>query len=165
MATRRINKTYCTNRLRVDYPHVGLYDVEDRNLWIARKRFGKTPSNISHARLLLGGTNATSTADKDRFVCYWFHTPGSGNGPVQGYPIEWQEGHLLVRLDPNWSYATQNYIPNADARRIEKNIDQQYEWAKRIFESYAARHPAFPLSWHMIGPRAKDSMFYIERVE
>ncbi|MEM6552509.1 MAG: hypothetical protein AAF750_10345 [Planctomycetota bacterium] len=161
----RVNTTYCTNRLRVDYPHVGLFDVEDRSVWIARKRFGKNPSNISHARLLKGGSNSSSTADKDRYVCFWYHTPASGEGMVHGYPIEWDEGHLLIRLDPNWSYATQAYIPNTAARRIEKNIDQQYAWGRHLFETYASKHPGFPLSWHMIGPRAKDSMFYIERIE
>jgi hypothetical protein len=41
----------------------------------------------------------------------------------------------------------------------------QYEWGRKIFDLYASRAPKFPLSWHMIGPRATDSMFYIQRVE
>lgn len=165
-APRVVNTTYCTDKLRTDYAHVGLYDVQEHQYWIARKkRFGMDPSRISHARLLRGGTNTTSTADKDRYVCYWFHTPGSGEGMVHGYPIEWDEGHVLVRLDPNWSYQTQKYIPNTQSRRIEKNIDMQYQWARGIFETYANKTPGFPLSWHMIGPRAADSMFYVERVE
>jgi len=39
------------------------------------------------------------------------------------------------------------------------------EKVRRVFEAYASKSPRFPLSWHMIGPRAADSMFYIERVE
>ena len=162
---RSINKRYCTDTVRVDYPHVGLYDVADPRLWIARKRWGTTPVRVSHARLLIGGSQSTSSADKDRFVCYWFHTPDSGEGYVHGYPIEWEEGHLLVRLDPNWNYLTQQFIPGSESRKIEKNIDTQFEWGRRIFEAYATRKPKFPLSWHMIGPRAADSMFYIQRLE
>ena len=162
---RAINKQYCTDRVRVDYAHVGLYDVAERTTWIAKKKWGVVPVRVSHARLLKGGTQDTSTADKDKFICYWYHTPGTGEGYVQGYPIEWDEAHLLIRLDPNWSYAQKKFIPNADTRRIEKNIEQQYAWGEVIFQSYIKKKPKFPLSWHMIGPRAADSMFYIQRIE
>lgn len=161
----RINRRYCTNQVRVDYAHVGLFDVVEKEMWIARKRWGVVPVRISHARLLTSGSNTTSTADKDRFVCYWYHTPGTGEGYVHGYPIEWEEGHLLIRLDPNWNYLTQTFIPGTDTAKLEKNVDQQYDWGQRIFDAYTARGPGFPLSWHMIGPRATDSMFYIQRVE
>ncbi len=164
-AERRINKQFCTDKLRVDYAHVGLFDARERRLWIARKRWGVTPVRVSHAKLLVGGTQDTSTAEKDRFICYWFHTPGTGEGYVHGYPIEWNEGHLLIRLDPNWNYLTRQFIPNADARRIEKNIEQQFEWGRQIFEAYASRGTPFPISYHMVGPRAADSMFYVQRVE
>jgi hypothetical protein len=162
---RAINRAYCTKKLRVDYAHVGLFDVHARQLWIARNRWTMPASRISHARLLQGGTQDTSTAEKDRFLCYWFHTPGTGEGAIHGYPIEWAEGHLLVRLDPHWSYQQQAYLPPTDTRRVEKNIEQQYQWGQAIFEQYRALRPRFPLSWHMIGPRASDSMFYIQRVE
>ena len=164
-AERGINRRYCTDRVRVDYAHVGLYDVAERKLWIARRRWGVVPVHISHARLLHGGTQQTSTADKDRFVCYWYHTPGTGEGHVHGYPIEWDEGHLLIRLDPNWNYRARRFIPSTDTAKIESNIEQQYRWGKLIFESYVARAPRHPLSWHLIGPRPADSMFYIQRVE
>lgn len=163
--TPAINTAFCTDKLRVDYAHVGLFDVGERRIWIAKKRWGITPVRVSHAKLLVGGTQDTSTADKDRFVCYWFHTPGTGRGHVHGYPIEWEEGHLLVRLDPNWNYETRRFVPNTDTARIEKNIDQQYQWARRIFDAYVAKGADFPISWHMIGPRAADSMFYIHRHE
>jgi len=84
---------------------------------------------------------------------------------VHGYPIEWDEGHLLIRLDPNWSYHAQKFIPSTDTAKIERNIEQQYEVGKRIFEAYCVKKPKHPLSWHMIGPRPADSMFYIQRVE
>lgn len=162
---RQVNKSYSTDRVRVDYAHVGLFDVVDRRLWIAKKRWGVVPVRVSHARLLHGGTQDASTAEKDRFVCYWYHTPGTGEGFVHGYPIEWEEGHLLIRLDPNWDYVNRAFIPSTATARVERNIELQYKWGRQIFEAYAQRTPKFPLSWHMIGPRAADSMFYIQRQE
>ncbi len=164
-ADRKINRSYCTDKVRVDYAHVGLFDVQGKSLWIARKRWGVVPVRVSHAKLLVGGTQDTSTADKDRFLCYWFHTPNTGEGFVHGYPIEWDEGHLLVRLDPNWDFRSRAFIANHDTARIERNIEQQYAWGRYIFESYAACKPRFALSWHMVGPRAADSMFYVQRIE
>lgn len=164
-SVRRVNRKFCSDKLRCDVAHVGLYDVAERAIWIARKRGGVRPINISHARLLTGGSNSTGVADKDRFLCYWYHTPNTGEGLVHGYPIEWEEGHLMVRLDPNWDYARQELIASTDAARIERNIDQQFDWAQKVFHAYAALAPRFPLSWHMVGPRPADSMFYVERVE
>ena len=162
---RAINKSYCTAKLCADYAHVGLHDVSAREVWIARNRWRTPASRVSHARLLKGGSNESSTADKDRFVCFWFHTPGTGEGLLQGYPIEWAEAHLVVRLDPNWSYSQQAFIPNSDTRRVEKNIDDQFTWAASLFKRYTELAPPFPLSYHLIGPRTTDSTFYVERVE
>ncbi|MCC7203787.1 MAG: hypothetical protein IT441_01810 [Phycisphaeraceae bacterium] len=164
-ADRKINTRYCSDKVRVDYAHVGLYDVQSRQVWIARKRLGVVPVRVSHARLLVGGTQDTSTADKDRYLCFWFHTPGTGEGYVHGYPIDWSEGHLLVRVDPNWNYTTCEFIPSTDTAKVERNIEQQYNWGRRIFEAYASAKPRFPLSWHMVGPRATDSSFYVQRIE
>ncbi|MDX1682489.1 MAG: hypothetical protein R3336_05170 [Phycisphaeraceae bacterium] len=162
---RTVNTKHCTDRIRVDYAHVGLFDAREKKFWIAKKRWGVTPVRVSHAKMLVGGGQDTSTADKDRFLCYWFHTPDTGSGYVQGYPIEWDEGHLLVRFDPNWDYINQKFIANAHRRKIEKNLDQQFDWGKKIFEAYAAKNPDFPISYHMVGPRPADSMFYVERIE
>ena len=162
---RRTNLRYCTEKLRADNAHVGLYDVQARKTWIARRRLGVVPIRISHARMLRGGSDTTSVADKDHFMCYWFHTPGSADGPVHGYPIEWEEGHIMLRLDPNWKYQSQSLIRQSDTSRIERNIDRQYGCGQKLFDQYKALNPKFPLSWHMIGPRPADSMFYIERVE
>ncbi|MEX2216509.1 MAG: hypothetical protein WD768_20520 [Phycisphaeraceae bacterium] len=163
--SKRINKSYCTDRIHVEYAHVGLYDVGDRKVWIAKKKWGVVPVRVSHARLLVGGTQDTSTADKDRYLCYWYHTPHTGEGYVHGYPIEWDEAHLMIRLDPNWDYEKMLFIPTQESNKIERNIEQQYKWGQKIFDSYVAAKPAFPLSWHMVGPRAADSMFYIQRFE
>jgi hypothetical protein len=162
---RKVNTKYATNALHCDHAHVGMYDVQQRKIWIARKRWGGTPLNVAHARMLYGGTNNTSTADKDRFLCYWFHTPNTGDGLVHGYPIEWEEGHLMVRLDPNWNYRSQELIRSTETAKVEKNIETQYQWGESLFQQYLRLKPWYPLSWHMIGPRPADSMFYIERVE
>lgn len=162
---RSVNTRFSTNKLRCDYAHVGLYDVSQHELWIARKKWGVVPVRVSHARLLTGGSGDESTADKDRFLCFWYHTPDTGEGYVHGYPIEWSEAHLLVRLVPNWNYVTQQFIPSQDTAKIEWNIEQQYTWGKKIFKTYVGMEPKFPLSWHMIGPRPADSMFYVERYE
>jgi hypothetical protein len=163
--TTRINKRYSTDRLRCDMAHVGLFDVADYTLWIARRRIGQDPLKTSHARMILGGTHAASVAEKDRFVCYWFHTPHTGEGLVHGQAIDWSEGHLMVRLDPFWNYATQKLIRSTDTARLEHNVDQQYRWAQHIFERYAAMGPRYPLNWHMLGPRPADSMFHVQRAQ
>ncbi|MHC4996228.1 MAG: hypothetical protein ACYTGQ_14385 [Planctomycetota bacterium] len=149
----------------MNYPHTGLYDCVDGAIWIARKKARLSPLNVSHATLIIGGSGSTSVADKDRFLCIWFHTPNTGSGLMQGYPIEWDEAHLMVRMDPNWDYASQKLLPSTDTRRVERNIDRQYRWGERIFKAYVARKPKFPLSWHLVGPRPADSMFYVERCE
>ena len=165
MSERSINRRFCTDQIHVDLPprralrRAGPTGVD------RQKRWGITPVRVSHAKLLVGGTQDTSTAEKDKFICYWYHTPNSGEGYVHGYPIEWDEAHLLIRLDPNWNYLSREFIPNTDTAKVEKNIDQQFKWGRTIFEMYAARKPAFPMSYHMVGPRAADSMFYVQRVE
>ena len=164
MTDTTINKRYATAKLSAVYAHVGLFDVQACEVWISKKKFGKGHSlNTAHARMLKGGTNSASVADKDRFVCYWFNTPDSGEGMVHGKDLNWSEGHLMVRLDPNWNYATQELIRSTDELRLERNLDQQYRWGRQIYDMYRALCPAYPLSWHMIGPRPKDSMFQIMR--
>ena len=163
---RQINKRFSTSKLNIKYAHVGIFDVDDQKLWIAKKRpLSDAPIRVSHAKLLAKGASDASTADKDRFLCTWFHIPGSGRGFVHGYPIDWSEGHLLVRLDPNWNYQTRVFIASTDTAKIERNIEQQYDWGMKIFETYLTLEPPFPVSWHMIGPRATDSMFYIQRID
>lgn len=162
---RQVNNRYSTQRVRTDYAHVGLYDVKQKNIWVAKKRRNMPAIRVSHARMLVGGTQDTSTSKKDRFVCYWFHTPGTGQGYVLGYPIEWGEGHLMVRLDPYWDYVAKRMIASTDTTKAQRSIDQQFEWGRRIFEIYLAANPKFPLSWHLVGPRATDSLFYIKRVD
>ena len=171
-----INKSFATQKLSSAYPHVGLYDVGERELWIAKKKLGQDPSKVAHAKLLSAGGGNMANAEKDRFLCFWFHHPDSAptqalgsvataSMAVHGYPIEWHEAHLLVRLDPTWDIANQCLIKSTDTRKIDRNIDQQYAWGEQIFNHYRQLKNEHPLSWHLVGPRAKDSLFYVERVE
>jgi hypothetical protein len=165
---RSIDTRVATDKLRLDYGHVGLFDTASRRLWIARPTksdTGDETARMPHARLIVGGGDDHAVADKDRFICFWYHTPGSGSGRVQGYPIEWDEAHLMVRLDPLWDYRTQTLLRSVDTKRIEANIEQQYRWGQQVFNAYIALKPPFPLSWHLLGPRAADSTFYVQRHE
>ena len=165
MPAKEINPEYCTDELVTTYAHVGLYDAADRHAWIAKKRESQNPIRVSHARLLIGGTQDTSTISKDQFICYWFHPPHTGEGYIHGYPIEWDEGHLMVRLDPHWDFVSATFIPITDTARVEKNIDNQIQYANHLFSLYIESQPAYPLSLHLIGPRATDSMFYLKRYD
>jgi hypothetical protein len=169
----RIDKRSASPALRADYAHIGLLDIDERKLYIAKKPDPNSadadslipPIRAAHASLLLGGSATHSVPEKDRFLCYWFHTPRTGSGLLHGYPIEWDEGHVMIRLDPYWDYKNQRLLKSTDSHRVEQNIEQQYKWGCHIFESYAALRPTFPLSWHLIGPRPADSMFYVARRE
>ncbi|MEM9345588.1 MAG: hypothetical protein AAGB26_03110 [Planctomycetota bacterium] len=171
-----INTTYATKKLTTGYPHVGLLEVQTREMWIAKNKLGQDPSRCSHAKLLSAGGGNTANAEKDRFVCFWFHHPDSAptqalgsaataSMSVHGYPIEWHEAHLLIRLDPTWDIANQCLVKSTDTRKVDRNIDQQYNWGEHIFNTYRELGNKHPLSWHLVGPRAQDSLFYIERCE
>lgn len=154
-------------KLRTDYAHVGLYDVLHDRLWIAKKRFGVVPIRTRHEQLLAAGAERGPAGrdGKDRFVRYRFYTPASGSGFVQGYPIDWKEGHLLVDLQPEWDHATHREARPADAAKIRRNIEQQYCWGYKILDAYVAMRIHFPLCLHIIGRRATESGFYVRRVE
>ena len=171
-----INKSYATQKLTTAYPHVGLYDVAAREMWIAKKKLGQDPSKTSHAKLLTATGGSMAAAEKDRFLCFWFHHPDSAptqalgsvataTMAVHGYPIEWHEAHLLIRLDPTWDIANQCLVKSTDTRKVDRNIDQQYAWGEYIFKQYRQVKSDHPLSWHLVGPRAQDSLFYVERAE
>lgn len=158
-SSTQVNKRYATTKLSCGYAHVGLYDVRDQRIWIARKRFGVSPETIAHARMLRGGTNTTSVADKDRFICYWFNPPNTGEGLVHGERLDWAQGHLMVRLDPHWDFVHQALIRSNEAVKLDRNVDQQFRWGRLIFDAYRQMRPEFPLSYHMVGPRPRDSVF------
>ena len=105
----RVSTKFCTDSFNGKYPHVGLYDCRERKVWVAKPLSGQA-IRTSHARLITGADNATSTVWKDRFLCFWFYTPRTGEGYIHGYPIDWEEGHLLVRIDAQWDYDRQRLV-------------------------------------------------------
>ncbi len=160
----RVSTKLCTDAYNGKYPHVGIYDCRERKVWVCKPLAGRA-IRTSHARLITGADNATSTVWKDRFICFWFYTPRTGEGYVHGYPIDWDEAHLLVRIDGNWDYDRQVYIGPEFEDHINANLDRQFRHGERIFEFFRASRLGYPVSLHFIGHRAKDSLFYVKRME
>ena len=160
----RVSTRLCTDTFNGKYPTVGLYDCRERKVWVC-KPLGGQAVRTSHARLITGAENAVSTAWKDRFLCFWFYTPHTGEGYIHGYPIEWDEAHLLVRIDPNWDYDRQRLIPPELEDQISTNLERQHKHGERIFKFFEECKLKYPFSLHLIGQRAVDSLFYVKRVE
>ena len=160
----RVSTRLCSGRFNGKYPHVGIYDCRERTVWVCKPLSGQA-IRTSHARLITGADNATSTVWKDRFLCYWFYTPNTGEGYIHGYPIEWDEAQLLVRIDPNWDYDRRQLILPELTDQIEQNLERQARHAERIFEFYRNCKLRYPFSLHLVGQRAADSMFYVKRME
>ncbi len=160
----RVSTKFVTDRFNGKYPHVGLYDCRERKVWVCKPLAGQA-IRTSHARLITGADNATSTVWKDRFLCFWFYTPNTGEGYIHGYPIDWEEAHLLVRTDPNWDYDRQRLVPAAMEDHVNENLERQMKHGERIFDFYRIAKLKFPASLHYIGQRATDSLFYVKRFE
>jgi hypothetical protein len=160
----RVNSRLCTDKFNGTYPHVGLYDCRERKTWISKPLSGQA-IRTSHARLITGAENAVSTVWKDRFLCFWFYTPQTGEGFILGYPIDWEEAHLLVRIDPQWDYDRQRLIPPELTDQIEENLKRQMKHGERIMEFFRASGLKYPFNVHFIGQRATESQFYARRVE
>ncbi|HEY2588205.1 MAG TPA: hypothetical protein VGI81_20850, partial [Tepidisphaeraceae bacterium] len=84
---------------------------------------------------------------------------------IQGYPIEWDEAHLLVRIDPHWDYDRQQIIPPELTDQVNANLERQFKHGERIFDFYRNAGLKYPFSLHFMGQRAADSLFYVKRVE
>jgi hypothetical protein len=160
----RVSAKFCTDRFSGKYPHVGLYDCRERKVWVCKPLAGQA-IRTSHARLITGAENAVSTVWKDRFLCFWFYTPHTGEGYIQGYPIEWDEAHLLVRIDPHWDYDRQKMIPPELTDQVNENLERQFKHGERIFDFYRHAKLKYPMSLHFMGQRAAESIFYVKRVE
>src|SRR6476469_7535824 len=160
----RVSTKLCTDLFNGKYPHVGLYDCRARKVWVCKPLSGQA-IRTSHARLITGADNATSTVWKDRFICYWFYTPRTGEGLINGYPIDWEEGQLLVRIDPNWDYDRQRLIPAELEDQVNENLERQFKHGEKIFDFFTKSKVTYPFSLHFMGPRATDSLFYVKRFE
>ncbi len=180
MAVRRktsdIDPARVVKRLPSTYPHVGLYDVKNKKAHARRNDLSRPAIDIHHAELFAGQTLASSHVPhgravaqgmvvKDRFLCFWFYPPHTREGPLQGYPVDWSEHNLLVRLDPRWNYQRQTLLSAHQTVAIDANILAQLSAATHLMTLYRAHGLDQPLSLHMIGPRATDSLFYARRWE
>lgn len=159
-----VSRRLCTQRFRGTYPHVGLYDCREKQVWICRPLDGQA-IRTSHARLITGSENAIGTAYKDRFICHWFYTPRTGSGLLLGYPIDWAEAHLLVRRDPNWDYDRQRIIPAELTDQVDENLERQHRHAEHIIAFYASARLSYPFNVHLVATRASDSQFHTRRIE
>jgi hypothetical protein len=98
-------------------------------------------------------------------LCFWFYTPRSGEGYILGYPIDWDEAHLLVRIDRQWDYDRQRVIPPELGDQIEENLARQMRHGERIWDFFKPFAADYPMNLHFIGQRATDSQFYVKRRE
>jgi hypothetical protein len=160
----RVNARLCTEKYNGKYPLVGLYDCRQHKTWISKPLNGQA-IRTSHARLITGADNATSTVWKDRFLCFWFYTPHTGDGFIHGYPIDWEEAHLLVRIDPLWDYDRQRIIVADLTDQVDDNLNRQFKHGERILDFFRASNLVYPFNLHFIGQRATESLFYVKRVE
>ena len=160
----RVSSKLCADAYNGKYPTVGLYDCKARKSWVCKPLSGQA-IRTSHARLITGAENAVSTVWKDRFLCFWFYTPNTGEGLIHGYPIEWEEAHLLVRVDPQWDYDRQRLIPAELEDQIAANLSRQHKHGETIFHFFKESKLKYPFSLHFMGQRATDSLFYVKRVE
>jgi len=160
----RVSTKLCVDKYTGKYPTVGLYDCRERKTWLAKPLAGQA-IRTSHARLITGAENATSTVWKDRFLCFWFYTPGTSDPYIHGYPVEVAEAHLLVRIDPNWDYDRQKLIPPELEDQVNENLERQFRHGERVFDFFRACKLKYPVSLHFIGQRATDCQFYVKRIE
>src|SRR4051812_14461824 len=161
-AGARVSTKFCTDKFNGKYPHVGLYDCRERKVWVCKPLSGQA-IRTSHARLITGADNAVSTVWKDRFLCYWFYTPRTGEGFIHNYPIDWEEAHLLVRVDPEWDYDRQRVIAAALEDQAAENLERQHRHGERVYQFFVDRKLKYPFSLHFIAQRATESMFYAKR--
>jgi hypothetical protein len=160
----RVSTKLCTDRFNGKYPHVGIYDCRKRKVWVCKPLDGQA-IRTSHARLITGSDNATSTVWKDRFICFWFYTPRTGEGYIHGYPIDWDEAHLLIRIDPQWDYDRQRIVPAELSHQIDENLERQIRHGEHIFDFFKHTKIDYPVNLHFIGQRATESQFYFRRFE
>jgi hypothetical protein len=162
--TARVSTRLCTDRYNGKYPHVGLYDCKEAKVWVCKPLAGQA-IRTSHARLITGAENATSTIWKDRFICFWFYTPRTGDGYILGYPIDWEEAHLLIRIDPQWDYDQQRLVLADLTDKVAENLERQFRHGERILEFFDRSPIYYPVNLHYIGQRATESQFYVKRLE
>ena len=84
---------------------------------------------------------------------------------MQGYPIDWDEAHLLVRIDPQWDYDRQRMILAELQDQIDENLERQMRHGERIWDFFQQCPLKYPMNLHYIGQRTTDSQFYVKRLD
>ena len=152
-----VSKKLCTDRFNGKYPHVGLYDCKAHKVWICKPLAGQAIRQ-SHASLITGSNDPTSTVWKDRFLCFWFYTPGSGEGYIGARLTgALRQSDLLVRIDPNWDYDRQRFILEELTDQVESNLERQIRHGQEILRFFAECRLSYPISLHYIAQRAAHS--------
>ncbi len=147
------------------YAHVGVYNVLTREAYAARNRDDQPSITLEHSQLFRGGHAGSGILVKDRYVCYWFHTPHSRTGPIQGHQIDWSEYNILIRLDPRWDYGHQKLLPANQHAAIEDNTRRQLQWGGHIGRLYRQAGLTDIINVHMIGPRPADTLICAHRLD
>lgn len=158
-----VSPKLCTDKYNGKYPHVGLYDCRERKVWVCKPMDGQA-IRTSHAALITGADDATGTVWKDRFLCFWFYTPDTGSGPLQGRPMNWAEAHLLIRIDAQWDYDRQRLIPPELTDQIDANRERQLRHGESIVEFFKASKLKYPFNVHFVASTAAGSVFDFARV-
>src|SRR6266487_746731 len=65
---------------------------------------------------------------------------------INGYPIDWEEGQLLVRIDPNWDYDRQRLIPAELEDQVNENLERQFKHGEKIFDFFSKSNVTYPFS-------------------
>ncbi len=152
-------------RLPFGYAHVGVYNVTTREAFAARNQPDHPSITLEHAQMFRGGQAGSGILVKDRYLCYWFHTPHSRSGKLQGYDMDWSEFNILIRLDPRWDYTHQKLLTAHQHSAIEDNITRQLKWGGHIARLYRAAGLTDIINVHMIGPRPADTMICAHRLD
>lgn len=158
VAGPQVNMSLCTDKYNGKYPMVGLYDCPARKVWVCKPLDGQA-IRTSHARLITGCDNAVGTVWKDRFLCFWFYTPNTGQGQLLGRQVDWKEANLVVRIDPQWDYDRQRLIAAEQIEQQQENVERQMRHGRAILDFFAACKLKYPLTMHLLTQRAEDSYF------
>jgi hypothetical protein len=153
----QVSRKLCTDRFNGRYPHVGLFDCRAQQVWVCKPLNGQAV-RTSHAALITGTDDATSTAWKDRFLCFWFYTPGTGSGLLANQRVNWDEAHLVVRVDGTWDYDRQRLIPIDLQDQQADNLARQARHAARVLDFYSQCDVRSPIHLHLSGQRKGESV-------
>lgn len=151
-------------RLPFGFAHVGVYNVLTREAFAGKDRDDQPSISLEHAQLFKGGQAGSGILVKDHYMCYWFYTPHSRTGPVQGFQLDWAEYNILIRLDPRWDYTRQTLLAAHQHSAIEENTSRQLKWGGHIGRLYRDAGLKDIINVHMIGPRPADTMMCAHRI-